>query len=259
MLSDDDLVIGGATYTIDAILYAVYLTSTLPDLGIHFDRKVPLEQIRPLHIIINGRSLSMSSCVHHPSKPERVICQNVGSFSIPPGEPITTALSAEPPATEEQLELERHAPTRTNSSTRHCGSPDLSGVNTMPDGDAKTKILDRLAESDAKGHWHCHGDLWHQHVDWRARHLSPHNVRATGDPVVPKTNKAPTAEQTAAGFTSGWHWHGDTHHAHASGVHPHVSASAVPDVTTDVFYHWHGTPPDGTYHSHSGGAVYHTH
>ena len=78
---------------------------------------------------------------------------------------------------------------------------------------------------------------------------------------MPKTSKAPTQEQRDRGFTSGWHWHGDTHHAHGSGVHPHVSASAVPeDLNTADFYHWHGLPGEGgTYHLHSGGAVHHTH
>ena len=179
---------------------------------------------------------------------------------LTPGQRFTVALFPKEPPTEQQLEIERSAPTRTNTSTRHCGSPVLTGVEASQLTEAKkTAIKNALAENDERGHWHCHGGVYHQHVDWRARHPSPHNIRATGDPVEPKTNEAPTAEQTAKGFTSGWHWHGDTHHSHASGVHPHVSASAVPDLNTADFYHWHGTPPDGTYHSHSGGAVYHTH
>lgn len=151
---------------------------------------------------------------------------------MPPGEPITTALSTMPPATEQQLEIERNTPTRTNSSTRHCGSPDPAGVEALPESttaeqEKKAKAKAALAEGGESGHWHCHGEVYHRHKDWRTRHPSPHQTQpATGDRPAPALPyEAPTADDRAKGFTSGWHSHNEpgfnVYHRHGPGVHPH--------------------------------------
>ena len=270
VLGENSFSIDGTSYSITRVEFGHKLDGSSPSGLLRLDKFLPAQYRQTLYLRLGSHVIALHQACTAAQYFPRYDCPGQIFAPLADTSRFTFDLSTEPFAPPAQLELERNAPTRTNSSTRHCGSPDLTGVQALPESttaqqETKAKILEALAEGVNaagvdKGHWHCHGELWHQHVDWRARHLSPHQtVRATGDPVVPKTNKAPTAEQTAAGFTSGWHWHGDTHHAHASGVHPHVSASAVPDVANDEFYHWHGTPPDGTYHSHRNGAVYHTH
>ena len=131
------------------------------------------------------------------------------------GQTVTTSLKI--PVLPTQLELERNAATRTNTSTRHCGSPDLSGVPADKQAN--------YAESDDRGLWHCHGSVYHRHPGWRNAHRSPHNLRPTGDREVKAAPKASTQAERAKGFTSGWHWHNESgynvYHHHGSGVHPH--------------------------------------
>ncbi len=124
-------------------------------------------------------------------------------------------------------DVQTQAATRTNTSTRHCGSPDLAGVeaSTTLTEQQKTNLKNALAESAEKGLWHCHGDSYHRHPDWRKAHPKPGaTVRATGDRAVTPEAKAATADERAAGW-SGWHSHNQTgynvYHRHASGDHPH--------------------------------------
>ena len=80
-----------------------------------------------------------------------------------------------------------------------------------------------------------HGEVYHRHVDWRKAHPSPHNLRPTAPrikpcarPVTaprPRAYVAPTADDRAKGFTSGWHSHNEpgfnVYHRHGPGEHPH--------------------------------------
>ena len=77
------------------------------------------------------------------------------------------------------------------------------------------------ADNAANGHWHCHGDVYHRHLNWRARHPASHiateDLRPTGDRYVPLLPRANTAAERSRGFTDGWHWHGDIYHSHGGG------------------------------------------
>ena len=76
-------------------------------------------------------------------------------------------------------------------------------------------------DNAANGRWHCHGDVYHRHLDWRARHPASHiateDLRPTGDRFVPLLPRANTAAERSRGFTDGWHWHGDIYHSHGGG------------------------------------------
>ncbi len=251
VLGENSFTIDGTSYSITRVEFGYKLDGSNPSGLFRFDEFLPAQYRQSLYLRLGSHVIALHEACTAAQYFPRYDCPGQIFASLADTSRFTFDLSTEPFAPPAQLQLERHAATRTNTTTRHCGSPN------NPSG------ADSIAETAEKGLWHCHGDQYHQHPDWRTRHLSPHQtVRATGDPVVPKTNEAPTQEDRDAGFTSGWHWHGDTQHRHGSGVHPHVSASAVPeDLNTADFYHWHGLPGEAgaTYHSHSGGAVHHTH
>ena len=187
--------------------------------------------------------------------------------------PVTVTIhhpDSDSPETLAQLQLERRGATRTGTVGSRCGPPDVSR-STVEDAA-------KVAEGGDNGHWHCHGDLVHQHYNWRARHSSPHQtIRATGQFVNTSVPRANTAAEKSQGFTDGWHWHGPRNdpssifHTHGGGggsaAHPTEGQTVRP--TGDRFvrpaataptaaeradglggWHWHG---DTLYHQHDAG------
>ena len=98
-------------------------------------------------------------------------------------------------------------------------------------GESTTNSLANDEEGDTPGLWHCHGDIYHYHADWRKAH-TPHiateDLRPTGDPPARPPATAPASEHLIPQKT---------------GHQP---------VRAEGFGNWH-SHPDGRFHRHAGG------
>ena len=96
-------------------------------------------------------------------------------------------------------------------------------------GEDSTNSLQNDQAGDTPGLWHCHGDVYHYHADWRKVH-NPHI--ATEDlPPVPDANPVAPAPATEP-----------------SGTYTRQQPGA-PAIKTEGFGDWH-THPDGRFHRH---------
>ena len=215
-LSDNTFEIGGTTFTITALGYGTSNTQQ-PAFQLRVNKNVTTA-LRSLEVVVGSNKVLLSTCDYDAHDfPKRIYCYSppfswsVGaSVSLRLENPAVTHLTEDEKA-DEEAERERLRELRKGASR--------SGVC----GEDTTNSLQNDDADDTPGRWHCHGDIYHYHADWRKAHNAHRPVERVPltpdpDPVPrPPATEPSSAADKAKGFGN-WHTHSDGRfHRHAGG------------------------------------------
>ena len=279
-LSNDSFSSDGVTYTVRAFALFVEQGQSERKLSFILDTRPPYGV--PFHITVGGRTVGLGSCMHS-NNFLSYECNMGQEDLLTAGVRATVGLHATAPPTEAQRQLETRPASRSGAN---CIAP--------PAGSGVTEQM--RTENAEVGYWHCHGDVFHKHPDWRARHPSPHSIRPTTTSTTATETTAADAQKhraTRAGVcgtpdeatgnnveddtdNGRWHCHGDLYHRHENWRAVHPTPAQTVRATGDRFvntsvprantaeekivgftdrWHWHGSPSaaGSIYHTHAGG------